>query len=68
MHRSILSFLADESGATALEYGLMAALDSIATLVALTALGGSVDVMFLTVADTLSCAGGTTTSAGAACP
>jgi pilus assembly protein Flp/PilA len=68
MLRSISRFISDESGATALEYGLLAALDSIATIVALTALGGSVDTMFLTVADTLSCAGGPTTSSGGACP
>ena len=68
MLHSLARFLADVSGATALEYGLLAALDSVAAIVALTALGGSLDVMFLTVADTLSCAGGPTTSGGAACP
>ncbi len=46
---SILArFLADESGATAIEYGLIAALVSVAAIGALTALGGSLTTMFQT--------------------
>jgi pilus assembly protein Flp/PilA len=61
-------FLRDQSGATAIEYGLIAALVSVAAIAALSAMGGSLDTMFTSVADTLSCAVGTTTSGGAACP
>ena len=64
----IRKFIADESGATAIEYGLLAALVSVAAIAALTAMGGSLDTMFTSVADTLSCAVGTTTTGGAACP
>ena len=53
-------FLTDESGATAIEYGLIAALVSVAAIGALTALGGSLNTMFQTV----SSAVGTATSGG----
>ena len=43
----------DESGATAIEYGLIAALVSVAAIGALTALGGSLQTMFTTVSDSL---------------
>lgn len=36
----------DETGATAIEYGLIAGLVSVAIIVALTALGGSLDALF----------------------
>ena len=36
----------DESGATAIEYGLIAALVSVAAISALTAMGGSLKTMF----------------------
>jgi pilus assembly protein Flp/PilA len=62
------SFVRDESGATAIEYGLLAALVSVAAIAALTAMGGSLETMFTSVADILSCATGSTTSGGAACP
>ena len=43
--------ISDESGATAIEYGLIAALVSIAAIVALTALGGSLNTAFGTVSN-----------------
>ena len=43
----------DESGATAIEYGLIAALVSVAAIGALTAMGGSLNSMFQTVSDAL---------------
>jgi pilus assembly protein Flp/PilA len=43
----------DESGATAIEYGLIAALVSVAAITALQALGVSLDNMFTTVSDAL---------------
>lgn len=44
----------DEAGATAIEYGLIAALVSVAIIVALTALGGSLRDLFNNIADTVS--------------
>ena len=42
----------DETGATAIEYGLIAALVSVAIIVALTALGGSLNTLFTNISDT----------------
>ncbi|WP_423066446.1 Flp family type IVb pilin [Devosia sp. CN2-171] len=39
-------FAADEGGATAIEYGLIAGLIAVGILVAMTALGGGVSTMF----------------------
>jgi pilus assembly protein Flp/PilA len=44
----------DESGATAIEYGLIAALVAVAIIAALTALGGSLDTLFSNVSTTVS--------------
>ncbi len=46
----------DESGATAIEYGLIAALVSVASIGALGALGGSLDDMFTAVSGELNTA------------
>ena len=48
----------DESGATAIEYGLIAALVSVAAIGAMTALGGSLNTMFQTVSNALTAAVG----------
>ncbi len=48
----------DESGATAIEYGLIAALVSVAAIGALTAMGNSLNQMFTTVSGALSSAVG----------
>jgi len=50
---SIKTLLADESGATAIEYGLIAALVSVAAITALTELGSSLSSIFLTVSNRL---------------
>ena len=50
--------LKDESGATAIEYGLIAALVSVAAIGALTAMGGSLQTMFTTVSNALTAAVG----------
>jgi len=42
-------FLIDDSGATAIEYGLIAALLAIATITGLTSLGGDVSAIFTNV-------------------
>jgi len=48
--------LTNESGATAIEYGLIAALVSVAAVVALQSLGSSLDAMFTTVSNELNTA------------
>jgi pilus assembly protein Flp/PilA len=53
MKRSILNFLADESGATAIEYGLIAAGISIAILAAVNGLGSNLNTMFSSVNSSL---------------
>ena len=45
----IRKFLKDESGATAIEYGLIAALVAVACIVALTSVDDSVKCLFETV-------------------
>lgn len=50
-------FLGDESGATAIEYGLIAALISVAIIVAVTTVGESLTGTFDTIAEKLGGAG-----------
>ncbi len=54
MFKVIRAFANDESGATAIEYGLIAALVSVAAIGALTAMGQSLSTMFNTVSSALS--------------
>jgi pilus assembly protein Flp/PilA len=58
MFKVIRTFAKDESGATAIEYGLIAALVSVAAIGALTAMGNSLSTMFNTVSSALSGAAG----------
>ena len=53
------AFLKDDSGATAIEYGLIAALVSVASIAALTSLGDTVQEVFAQVDDSLQTASGT---------
>jgi pilus assembly protein Flp/PilA len=53
----IRRFVRDESGATAIEYGLIAALVAVAAIVALTQLGTELSSIFNTVRTTMSSAG-----------
>ena len=53
---TIRHFVRDESGATAIEYGLIAALVSVAAIGALTALGDSLNQIFSFISTTLSTA------------
>ncbi len=55
----IKSFIKDESGATMIEYGLVAALVSVAAIIALQILGGELQTIFNTVSSYLSAASGT---------
>ena len=52
------AFLKDESGATMIEYGLVAALVSVAAIVALQILGSELQTIFNTVSSYLSAAAG----------
>jgi len=52
----IKTFSRSEKGATAIEYGLIAALIAIALITALTTLGGSLSSMFSTVATSVDAA------------
>ncbi|MDH3512114.1 MAG: Flp family type IVb pilin [Gammaproteobacteria bacterium] len=54
----IKAFLKDESGATMIEYGLVAALVSVAAIIALQVLGAELQKIFNTVSSYLSSASG----------
>jgi pilus assembly protein Flp/PilA len=56
MIKVLQDILRNETGATAIEYGLIAALVSIAAIGALTAMGSSLDTMFTSVANELETA------------
>ena len=53
---TLRQFVRDESGATAIEYGLIAALVSVAAIGALSALGDSLQAIFSFVSTTLDSA------------
>lgn len=54
MIQVIRNLIKDESGATAIEYGLIAALVSVTAVGALSQMGGSLSQMFSTVSTELS--------------
>ena len=56
MSNILIRFWNDESGATAIEYGLIAALVSVAAIGALTSLGDNLNTMFGTVSNSMSSA------------
>ena len=56
MLKLITKLQADISGATAIEYGLIAALVSVAAISALSLMGGSLDTMFTAVSQQLDSA------------
>ena len=56
MFAKLTQFAKNEDGATAIEYGLIAALVSVAAIGALTAMGQSLSTMFSTVSTALSSA------------
>ena len=56
MKHMLKRFINDEEGATAIEYGLIAALVALAGIVAFTQLGDSVEAAFLAIADELDAA------------
>ena len=58
MMQTLRTFAENEAGATAIEYGLIAALVSVAAIVSLQAMGTSLDNMFSSVSSTLDSAVG----------
>ena len=58
MFAMVQYFCRDESGATAIEYGLIAALISVAAIAAMGAMGDSLQTLFNTVAGELNNAAG----------
>ena len=54
MVKTIRSFIKNESGATAIEYGLIAALIAVAIITAATALGSSLSATFNSVSAQVS--------------
>jgi pilus assembly protein Flp/PilA len=52
----IKAFIKDESGATMIEYGLIAAMVSIAAIAALTLLGAQLQTIFNAIKDSLASA------------
>ena len=66
MIRLFKNFATDEDGATAIEYGLIAALVSVAAIGALATMGDSLETMFSTVSTELdSAVSGTGSGSGA---
>jgi pilus assembly protein Flp/PilA len=53
LRRIILNFLSDESGATAIEYGLIAAGISLAIIVAVNSLGTALNDKFSSISSSL---------------
>jgi pilus assembly protein Flp/PilA len=51
--KTLINFVKDESGATAIEYGLIAALVAVGLIAALTALGDSLSAIFTRVSSEL---------------
>jgi pilus assembly protein Flp/PilA len=56
MTKHLKNFVRDESGATMIEYGLIAALVAVAAIVALEAMGTSISGMFTAVSTKLDTA------------
>lgn len=53
MKKFVSKFMSDESGATAIEYGLIAALIAVVIIAAVTALGTNISTQFQAVADAI---------------
>ena len=53
MKNLLSNFVQDESGATAIEYGLIAALIAVAIITAVTSVGGKLESTFTAVASSL---------------
>lgn len=60
MTKIFARFMKDESGATAIEYGLIAALISVALIAGASTLGNSLDNQFANIAAKLTCSNAAT--------
>ncbi|HVW92677.1 MAG TPA: Flp family type IVb pilin [Devosia sp.] len=60
MRRMLAGFAAEESGATAIEYGLIAAFVALVIIGAISAVGGNVGGMFQSVSDKVDAAASST--------
>lgn len=58
----VTQFLSDESGATAIEYGLIAGLISVVIAASVTTIGGDLKTIFSTIATKLTSAANPTTT------
>lgn len=58
MSKLVARFVKDESGATAIEYGLIAALIALAIIVGAGALGNAINAKFTSIGSTLNTSGG----------
>ncbi len=56
--KKLMRFLKDEDGVTAIEYGLIAALIAVVIIVAVSAVGLSLDRIFTTISEKLDSAAG----------
>jgi pilus assembly protein Flp/PilA len=54
--KRLMSFLRDEEGATAIEYGLIAALISVVIIIAVTLVGTNLTAVFARIAEALDIA------------
>ena len=54
MSKFVTRFLKDESGATAIEYGLIAALIAVVLVTALTAIGTNLEAAFNTISEAVA--------------
>lgn len=57
LFNSVVGFLRNEEGVTAIEYGLIAALIALAIIAAVTLIGTNLDLLFNRIATCLSAAG-----------
>ncbi|MGK6314568.1 Flp family type IVb pilin [Neorhizobium sp. DT-125] len=64
MSKIFARFLKDESGATAIEYGLIAALISVALITGATTLGTQLDATFTAISGEMTTAAGAAGNAG----
>ena len=56
--KNVLRFAKDESGATAIEYGLIASLIAVAMIVGATSVGDTLNAKFSLISSKISSAGG----------
>ena len=68
MRKFVTKFISDESGATAIEYGLIASLIAVVIIVGATTLGTNINQLFTDIAACLDGNAGTACRFGAAAP